>query len=197
MKQVDGSCVKITRERAVVTKKVQEEEGQGGLRRADAVRPGVEDQADRRQARRPQAHARRCRSSRPPRKEFAKVGDKDDGAAGARYYYALGKIAEADVEFEKYLDIKFPANLNFGDGLPEHKKQNEELAKKSKKRFNDWLDRQEQGGGDGATRSTRPSSRSRTTRTRSPRPPASVRSRRTSRTSCSPPRSRRTFASRR
>ena len=42
-----------------------------------------------------------------------KTGD-DDG--GARYYYALGKFAEADVEFEKYLDIKFPTNLNFGDG---------------------------------------------------------------------------------
>jgi hypothetical protein len=52
---------------------------------------------------------------------------------------ALGKVAAGDVEFEKFLDIKFPQNLNFGDGLPEHKKQNEELSKKSKKRFDEWL----------------------------------------------------------
>src|SRR5262245_56867714 len=70
---------------------------------------------------------------------FAKVTDKDDSAAGAKYYYALGKNYEADVEFEKYLDLKFPQNLDFGDGLPEHKKKNEELTKKSGKRFEEYL----------------------------------------------------------
>ena len=72
-------------------------------------------------------------------KAFAGISATDDGALGARYYVGLGKLAQADVEFEKFLDIKFPANLNFGDGLPEHKKQNDELSKKSKKRFDDWL----------------------------------------------------------
>ena len=114
---------------------------------------------------------------------------------GARYYYALGKFAEADVEFEKYLDIKFPANLNFGDGLPEHKKQNEsrEEVDEALRRL---ARRQDARRREAATQEVRrASSRSRTTRTRSPRPPASVRSRRTSRTSCSRPRSRRTSAS--
>src|SRR5205807_1699225 len=47
--------------------------------------------------------------------------------------------AEADVEYEKYLDIKFPTGLNFGDGLPEHKAANEAVSKKSKTRFDEWV----------------------------------------------------------
>lgn len=63
-------------------------------------------------------------------------GDSSDaGWAAARYWYAQGKMAEADVEFEKYLDIKFPTNLNFGDGAPEHKA----IKEKAQKRFNDWF----------------------------------------------------------
>jgi hypothetical protein len=69
-------------------------------------------------------------------KEFEKKGGKTGGdEGGARYYYGMAKFAEADVEFEKFLDIKFPTNLNFGDGAPEHKA----IAEKAKKRFDDWL----------------------------------------------------------
>jgi hypothetical protein len=69
--------------------------------------------------------------------EFSRVKgeEKDAGFGGARYWYAMGKFVEADVEYEKYLDIKFPANLNFGDGAPEHKA----VKEKAMKRFQDWL----------------------------------------------------------
>ena len=46
--RVDGSCVKITRERAIEPEEGREEE-EGRHDQPDAVRPGVEDQADRRQ----------------------------------------------------------------------------------------------------------------------------------------------------
>lgn len=139
VKPVNGSCVKIQRERAVVTKKVKKKKGKEVY-----VAPTKCAQDD--------SHINLTVVKRDERKmkealqefaaaskEFAKVNGNDEAALGARYWYALGKVAEADVEFEKFLTIKFPTNLNFGDGLPEHKKQNEELSKKSMKRFEDWI----------------------------------------------------------
>jgi tetratricopeptide (TPR) repeat protein len=139
VKEIDGACVKISRERAIVTKKVKKKKGKEVY-----VAPTKCAQDD--------SHInltlvkRDDRKVREAMKEFGaaaaafkKVSEKDDNWAGARYYYALGKFYEADVTFEKFLDIKFPTNLNFGDGLPEHQKQNEAVAKKSKKRFEDWL----------------------------------------------------------
>lgn len=139
VKPVNGSCVKISRERAVVTKKVKKKKGKEVY-----VAPTKCAQDD--------SHINLTVVKRDERKmkealsefaaaskEFSKVNGQDETALGARYWYALGKMAEADVEFEKFLAIKFPANLNFGDGLPEHKKQNEELTKKSMKRFEEWI----------------------------------------------------------
>jgi len=139
VKLIDGACVKISRERAIVTKKVKKKKGKEVY-----VAPTKCAQDD--------SHINLTLVKRDDRKlreamqefaaaakEFSKVSEKDDNAAGAKYYFALGKMAEGDVEFEKFLDIKFPTNLNFGDGLPEHKKQNEALASKSKKRFEEWL----------------------------------------------------------
>ena len=139
VKPVNGSCVKISRERAVVTKKVKKKKGKEVY-----VAPTKCAQDD--------SHINLTVVKRDERKmkealkefaaagkEFSKVNGQDEAALGARYWYALGKMAEADVEFEKFLAIKFPANLNFGDGLPEHKKQNEELTKKSMKRFEEWI----------------------------------------------------------
>jgi hypothetical protein len=76
-------------------------------------------------------------------KEFEKVGGKtggDDG--GARYYYAQSKFAEADKDFEAYLDLKFPANLNF-DPDPAKKA----IKEKSLKRFEEWIKERTKVGG--------------------------------------------------
>jgi hypothetical protein len=130
--------VKITRERAVVTKKITKKKGKEVY-----VAPkqcGPDSKIKLTVVKRDDRKLREAlKEFAAASKEFSKVTDKDENAAGARYYYAMGKNYEADVEFEKYLDLKFPENLNFGDGLPENKKKNEELSKKSKKRFDDWL----------------------------------------------------------
>ena len=87
----------------------QEEEGQGGLRRADAVRPRVEDQADRRQARRPQGpRGDAASSTRPPRRSRRSAARPAATRPARATTTRIGKIAEADDEFEKYLDLKFP-----------------------------------------------------------------------------------------
>jgi len=139
VKLVDGSCVKITRERAVVTKKaVKKKKGKEVYVAPKQCGPDskIKLQVVKRDDRKVREALQEYAAAA---KEFSKVSGDSEGALGARYYMAMGKVAEADVEFEKFLDIKFPQNLNFGDGLPEHKKQNEELSKKSKKRFEDWL----------------------------------------------------------
>jgi tetratricopeptide (TPR) repeat protein len=141
VKGVDGACVKIARERAIATKKTKTKKKKGKERYEAPLKCAQDDshinltlvKRDERKLR--EALQEFAAASR----EFNKVKDDGEATGGARYYYALGKFAEANVEFEKFLDIKFPQNLNFGDGLPENKKQNEALAAKSKKRFEEWL----------------------------------------------------------
>jgi len=138
VKLVDGACVKITRERAVVTKKAKKKKGKE--RYEAPLQCGPESKIKLTVVKRDDRKMRDAmKEFAAAAKEFNKVKDDKEATGGARYYYALGKFNEANVEFEKFLDIKFPQNLNFGDGLPEHKKQNEELSKKSKKRFEEWL----------------------------------------------------------
>jgi len=146
VKEIDGACVKITRERAIATKVAKKKKGKEVY-----VAPhqcGPESKIKLTVVKRdPSKQAQALAEFKAASQEFAKMKDDKDNAGfgGARYYYALGKFAEADVEYEKYLDLKFPAGLNFGDGLPEHKAQNEALAKKSKQRFDDYLKNKTKG----------------------------------------------------
>ena len=138
VKQVDGSCVKISRERAVAkeakraTSKKKKEAYVAPMQCGPDthIKLTVVKRDDRKLREAMQAFSA---AEKMYEGKSGKVGG-DEG--GARYYYGLAKFAEADVEFEKYLDIHFPANLNFGDGLPEHKAQ----AAKAQKRFSDWLE---------------------------------------------------------
>jgi tetratricopeptide (TPR) repeat protein len=138
VKQIDGSCVKVTRERAVA----KEQKRTTNKKKKDVyvapmqcgpdthIKLTVVKRDDRKLR---EALAAFTAAEKSFEGKSGKVGG-DEG--GARYYYGLAKFAEADVEFEKYLDIHFPTNLNFGDGLPEHKA----VAAKAQKRFNDWLE---------------------------------------------------------
>lgn len=145
VKLVDGSCVKVTRERAVVTKKTAKKK-KGKEVYVAPMQCGPDSKIKLTVVKRDERKLKEAlKEFAAASKEFAKVNEKDEGAANARYYYAQGKLAEADVEFEKYLDIRFPPNLNFGDGLPEHKKQNEALASKSKKRFDEFFQTKTKG----------------------------------------------------
>jgi len=139
VKEIDGACVKITRERAIASKKIVKKKGKEVY-----VAPhqcGPESKIKLQVVKRdPSKLAQALAEFKAAEGEFGKVkADADSGYGGARYWYARGRCLEADVEYEKYLDIKFPSGLNYGDGLPEHKKQNEELKKKSDKRLTDFL----------------------------------------------------------
>lgn len=138
VKEQDGSCVKITRERAIATKTKKSTKKKTKEVYVAPKQCGPESKIklvvvdrDARKVKEAMGEFKAASSA------FAKMkGDASDPAwASARYWYAQGKLAEADVEFEKYLDIKFPTGLNFGDGAPEHKAQKD----KAMKRFNDWF----------------------------------------------------------
>ncbi len=139
VKEVDGSCVKVQRERAIAAKKptVKKKKGKE-VYVAPTHCAGSESKINLTVVKRDDRKVREALTEyKAAAAAFEKMkGDSSDPAwAGARYWYAQGKLAEADVEFEKYLDVKFPTGLNFGDGAPEHKAQKE----KAMKRFNDWL----------------------------------------------------------
>lgn len=132
VKLIDGSCVKVSRERAVSSKKTKRKKGE-----LPTQCPNAESKIKLTVVKRDDRNARDAMNAF---REAAKVFEKHQGKfdkgdeSAARYYYALAKFAEADVDFEKYLDIKFPANLNF-DPAPEHKA----IKEKSLKRFEEWL----------------------------------------------------------
>lgn len=129
VKEIDGACVKITRERAIATKRQKRKRGsdlptQCGPESKIKLTVVKRDARKLREAMQAFAAASR---------EYSKVkGDEAHG--GARYFYALGKFAEATVDFEKYLDLPFPTNLDF-DPDPKRKA----VREKSLKRFNEWF----------------------------------------------------------
>lgn len=139
VKEIDGSCVKISRERAIATKKTTTKKKKGKeVYVAPTHCAGSESKINLTVVKRDDRKVREALGEfKAAGSVFEKMkGDASDPAwAGARYWFAQGKMAEADVEFEKYLDVKFPTGLNFGDGAPEHKAQKEKAMKK----FNDWL----------------------------------------------------------
>jgi hypothetical protein len=138
VKQIDGSCVKVSRERAIA----HEAKHTGNKKtKAAYVAPlqcGPDSKIKLTVVKRDAGKlAQAMAAFSAAEKEFEKKAGKTGGdEGGARYYYGLAKLAEADVEFEKYLDMKFPQNLDFGDGAPEHKA----ILAKAQKRFADWLD---------------------------------------------------------
>jgi len=141
VKEVDGECVKSTRERAISEKKKKK------LKGSTQTQCGPESKIKLTVVKRDATKVAQAMGAfKSATAEFEKKQGKTGGdEAGARYYYALTKVAEADKDFEAYLDLKFPANLNF-DPAPEHKA----IKEKSLKRFNEWVEQKKKVGG-GAT----------------------------------------------
>lgn len=140
VKQVDGSCVKIVRERAINLKK--KKRGKSGSDQPTQCGPDskikltVVKRDERKMKEALQAFGAAA-------KAFEKSQGKTGGdEGGARYYYGLAKVAEADKDFEAYLSLTFPANLNF-DPDPKFKA----IKEKSLKRFNDWVEQKKKVGG--------------------------------------------------
>jgi tetratricopeptide (TPR) repeat protein len=141
VKEVDGSCVKIVRERAISTKKPKK------TKKGAAEQPtqcGPESKIKLTVVKRDERKLKEALAAfSAAAKEFEKRGGKTGGEeAGARYYYGIAKIAEADKDFEAYLDLRFPFGLNF-DPAPEHKA----IAAKSRKRFDEWVTQKQKIGG--------------------------------------------------
>jgi outer membrane protein assembly factor BamD (BamD/ComL family) len=138
---VDGSCVIIARERALASKKAKkvkkganEQPTQCGPESKIKLTVIKRDEGKKRAALAAFAEAQ---------KAFEKTNGKTGGdEGGARYYYAQSKFAQADVDFEAYLDLKFPAGLNF-DPDPAKKA----IKEKSLKRFDDWIKERTKVGG--------------------------------------------------
>jgi len=141
VKEVDGSCIRVVRERAISTKKakktkkgVVEQPLQCGPESKIKLTVVKRDEAKQKQA---------LAAFSSATKEFEKRQGKTGGEEGAaRYYYGLAKVADADKEFEAYLELKFPSGLNF-DPAPEHKA----IAAKSRKRFDEWMTQKGKVGG--------------------------------------------------
>jgi tetratricopeptide (TPR) repeat protein len=132
VKETDGSCVRITRERAISTKKQQKK----SKKAEQPTQCGPESkikiaviQRDDKKVR--EALAAFANAAREYDKRQGKTGGDE---AAARYYYGLAKLADADKDFEAYLDLRFPVGLDF-DPAPERKA----IAQRSLKRFEEWL----------------------------------------------------------
>ncbi|MDB4962045.1 MAG: Tetratricopeptide repeat protein [Myxococcales bacterium] len=132
VKQVDGSCVKIVRERAInMKKKKGRKSGNDQPTQCgpdSKIKLTVVKRDERKMKEALQAFGAAA-------KAFEKSGGKTGGdEGGARYYYGMAKVADADKDFEAYLALSFPANLNFD---PDPKKK--AITEKSLKRFNEWV----------------------------------------------------------
>jgi outer membrane protein assembly factor BamD (BamD/ComL family) len=123
---VDGSCVKVVRERAIGRRQARlvAEQKQCG----DASRTKLTAVA--RDARKVKAAMAALAAAAA---EWDKAGGKPGGdELAARHYHAQGKLAEADREYEAFLAIGLPANLDFH-------KSDRAIQARSLRRFDAWL----------------------------------------------------------
>jgi tetratricopeptide (TPR) repeat protein len=142
----DGTCSRIVRERAISSKK-QKKTKKGAADQPTQCGPESKSKVtvikrDERKVK--EALAAFLAAAKEYEKRQGKTGGDE---AGARYYYGIAKVAEADKDFEAYLDLRFPFGLNF-DPAPEHKA----IAAKSLKRFNDWVAQKQKIGGSATAR---------------------------------------------
>jgi outer membrane protein assembly factor BamD (BamD/ComL family) len=135
VKLVDGACVKVARERAIGRRdaRLAAEQKQCG----DATRTKLT--AVPRDARRvAEAMAAFAAAAAAWGQAGGKPGAKSGGdALAARHYYAQAKLAEADREYEAFLAIAMPANLDFHRADPAR-------SARSLQRFDAWLARRKQ-----------------------------------------------------
>jgi tetratricopeptide (TPR) repeat protein len=141
VKEVDGSCIKVSRERAISGKRQKAGRKGGGEQRRQC---GPESKIKLTVVKRDERKLRDAMAAfTAAAREFEKRQGKTGGdEAAARHYYGMAKLADADREFETYLDLKFPQGLNF-DPRPEMKA----IAAKSNKRFTEWVTQKTKVGG--------------------------------------------------
>jgi tetratricopeptide (TPR) repeat protein len=142
VKLVDGSCIRVVRERAISSKRQKKVNKKGVAEQP--LQCGPESKIKLTVVKRDDRKMREALAAfNMAIREFDKRGGKTGGdEAVARHFYGLAKLAEADKDYEAYLELKFPAGLNF-DPAPEHKA----IAAKSKKRLDEWVGQKTKIGG--------------------------------------------------
>lgn len=138
VKTVDGSCIKVARERAVGSKaKSRRKKGdtrtQCGPETKIKLTVVPRDGNKVKEAMKAFGQA----VSEFERKNGKFVGGDD---RLARYYYALARFHQAEVDYEAFLNIKFPQGLNFDPAKPKE-------VEKSNKRFDEWFKDKEKVAG--------------------------------------------------
>ncbi|HET9624734.1 MAG TPA: tetratricopeptide repeat protein [Kofleriaceae bacterium] len=141
VKEVDGSCVRITRERAISTKKPAKKAKKGGATE-QPTQCGPESKIKLTVVHRDEKKLKESLAAfSAAAKEYEKRQGKTGGdEAAARYYYGVSKVAAADQDFEAYLDLRFPFGLDFDP-------QNKGIAARSSKRFEEWVNQKKKIGG--------------------------------------------------
>ena len=133
VKTVDGSCIKVVRERAVSLR------GKSKCRKGDScTQCGPESKIKLTVVARDPGKVKQAMAAFASAiREYEDKGGKfpNGDQRFASYYYALAKFHQAEVDYEKFLTIKFPEGLNFGDGTDKTKAE----AAKSLKRFEAWF----------------------------------------------------------
>ena len=143
VKTVDGSCIKVARERAVGLK------AKSRRKKGDAQRTqcGPEEKIKLTVVNRDEKKVKDAmKAFQQAAGEFERKSGKFPGGDErlARYYYALAKFHQAEADYEAFLDIKFPAGMNFDPAKPKE-------TEKSKKRFDAWLEDKRKVGGKAST----------------------------------------------
>jgi tetratricopeptide (TPR) repeat protein len=140
---VDGSCVKITRERALAGK--QQKRKKGG--NDQPTQCGPESKIKLTVVNRDERKVKEAMAAfNAAAKAYEGTGGKTGGdELAARYFYAQSKFVEADREFEAYLALRFPVGLNFDP-------QNKAVSAKSLKRFEEWIKQRTKVGGAAKTK---------------------------------------------
>ncbi len=141
VKEVDGECVKITRERAISQKKNKKLKGstQKQCGPESKIKLTVVKRDERKQ--KEALDAFKSAISAYNKKPGGKLTDDDQRNAAARYQFGLAMTALADKDFEAYLTLSFPQNLNFDP-------QNKAIKEKSLKRFDEWVKAKTKIGGE-------------------------------------------------
>lgn len=140
VKEVDGACVKITRERAISSKRQKRTNRKGVTEQP--LQCGPESKIKLTVVKRDERKLKEALAAfGSAAREYDKRGGKTGGEeAVARHFYGLAKLASADKDFEAYLELKFPPGLDFD---PQHKA----IAAKSGKRFDEWVGKKKKIGG--------------------------------------------------
>lgn len=135
VKTVDGSCVRVTRERAVAGKRSKRRKGS-----EQPTQCGPESKIklvtvnrDERQVKDAMTAFSRAIA------EFERGGGKSGEDGNGRYFYAQAKFYQAEKDFEEYLALRFPRGLNFDPQSPG-------IKKRSDKRLTEWFNEKQKIG---------------------------------------------------